>query len=266
MARAKKSLGQNFLIDPRIQARIVDAIEPEPGDTVVEIGPGRGALTRHLVDRVQSLLAIELDDLLARNLHDEYRDNTGVRILHMNALEFEPDHLDLDVTNLKVIGNIPYNITSPLIFHLLDRQRRPRVLVLMVQKEVATRIAASPGSRDYGALSIGVQAVAHVERLFTVGRGSFRPAPTVDSAVLRITPRRPFPLSIDEEASIRTFTRAAFQRRRKQLRTILRTAPEYALSPDDVTRVEAATGLDLERRPETLSIAEILHLTRILGR
>jgi 16S rRNA (adenine1518-N6/adenine1519-N6)-dimethyltransferase len=135
----------------------------------------------------------------------------------------------------------------------------------MVQKEVAIRIATPPGSRDYGALSIGIQSVANVERLFNVARGAFRPVPNVDSAVLRISPIRPYPMSEDDEIALRTFTRAAFQRRRKQLQTILRTAPEYALSPDATRAIGAETGLDLERRPETLSITELLLLTRALS-
>lgn len=264
MARAKKSLGQNFLVDPRIQARIVEAIEPAPTDTVLEIGPGTGALTRHLAPRLHSLIAVELDDLLARQLRETFRDNSSVTIVHGNALDFQPAQFVNDPDRLKVIGNIPYNITSPLLFHLLEREHRPLSLVLMVQKEVATRIAAPPGSRDYGALSIGIQSVASVERLFNVSRGAFRPVPNVDSAVLRFTPIRPFPLSADEEADLRTLTRAAFQRRRKQLQTILRSAPEYELSPAQVAALAEETGIDLERRPEALDVSELLHLARAL--
>jgi 16S rRNA (adenine1518-N6/adenine1519-N6)-dimethyltransferase len=265
MARAKKSLGQNFLVEPRIQIRIVEAIHPTPTDTVVEIGPGKGALTKYLAGRVHALIAVELDDLLAQQLQNEFKEYTGVTIVHMDALDFEPEQYVHDVEKLKIVGNIPYNITSPLLFHLLERRHRPHSLVVMVQKEVAIRIAAPPGSRDYGALSIGIQSVASVERLFNVARGAFRPVPNVDSAVLRISPIRPYPMSANDEIALRTFTRAAFQRRRKQLQTILRTAPEYALSPDAARAIGAEIGLDLERRPETLSIAELLLLTRALS-
>jgi 16S rRNA (adenine1518-N6/adenine1519-N6)-dimethyltransferase len=265
MARAKKSLGQNFLVDPNIQKKIVEAIDPTSADSVLEIGPGKGALTRHVAGRVRELVAVELDDLLATRLATEFLDAHHVRIIHQNILDVEPAHLVHDVAALKVIGNIPYNITTPLLFHLLHRDRRPERIVIMVQKEVANRIAAPPGAADYGALSIGVQSVASVERLFHVRRGAFRPTPNVDSTVLRITPIRPFPLSANDELALRTLTRAAFQRRRKQFKTTLRTAPEFALSPDALASIARTTGLDLERRPETLSIPELLTLARALN-
>jgi 16S rRNA (adenine1518-N6/adenine1519-N6)-dimethyltransferase len=169
---AKKSLGQNFLIDPNQQRRIVAALEPEPGDTILEIGPGRGALTRHLVDTADRLVLVELDDDLAADLAREFRDSGTVTVLHADVLALDLGDIMADPARLRVVGNIPYNITTPIIFRLLQQGSRPRRIVLMIQREVADRILAPAGSGEYGALSVGVRAVARVERLFQVGRQS----------------------------------------------------------------------------------------------
>lgn len=264
MVRAKRSLGQNFLMDPMIQRRIVAALDAGPADEVLEIGPGTGALTRHLAGGVRHLIAVELDDRLVDMLRAEYATVPGVEVLHADALELDLADLTRDLDALKVIGNIPYNITTPLIFWLLDRPVRPRCIVLMIQKEVADRICAPPGTKTYGALSVGVQTVAAVERLFTVGRGAFRPAPDVDSAVIRITPFRPPPLRRAEELDLRALTRAAFAWRRKQLQKILRSAPDYGLAPAVATRVEEETGIGLQQRPEALRPDEFIRLSRRL--
>ena len=266
MARAKRSLGQNFLVDTGVQDRIVQALDLHTDDDVFEIGPGRGALTLRIAGHVRHLFAVELDDTLAATLQNTFSGDESVSIIHANALDIDAATLVHDVSTLKVVGNIPYNITSPLIFHLLARERRPSFIVIMVQKEVAQRIAAAPGSGEYGALSVGVQSVATVERLFHVGRGAFRPVPNVDSTVLRITPVRPFPLDAREEADLRSLTHAAFQWRRKQLQKTLRASPAYSLDAASVHEIQAETGIDLERRPETLSPHDLLRLSRALRR
>lgn len=262
MVRAKRSLGQNFLVDPQIQRRIVDALEAGPEDEVLEIGPGTGALTNHLAGSVKRLVAVELDDRLAESLARRFQDEPSVEIRHANALDLELEDVTPDPARLKVIGNIPYNITSPLIFWLLERTVRPERIVLMIQKEVADRILASPGTKTYGALSVGVRTVARVERLFNVGRGAFRPAPDVDSTVIRITPLRPPPLEPEEEADLRVLTRTAFSWRRKQLQKILRSAPEYELDQETTAKVERETGIDLSLRPESLDPDEFIRLSR----
>jgi 16S rRNA (adenine1518-N6/adenine1519-N6)-dimethyltransferase len=261
--RAKKSLGQNFLVDPNLQRKIVDAIDPGPEDEVLEIGPGPGALTRHLAPRVRRLVLVELDDELARRLREEFAGTPHVRVVHADVLDLDLEDVSDDPARLKVIGNIPYNITTPILFSLLERQPRPRQIVLMVQREVADRILAPPGSRTYGALAVGVQSIAAAERVLNVGPKAFRPAPDVDSSVIRIVPFSPSPLTPAEETRLRNLTRAAFGQRRKQFQRILRDA--YGLSPDDISRLQDTTGFDLARRPETFSPGEFIELARVLG-
>lgn len=262
--RPKRSLGQNFLIDPNLQRKIVDALDPAPDDAVVEIGPGRGALTEHLADRVRRLVAIELDDRLASNLQRRYRDSPSVQIVQGDALELEQSDVELDASPVKVIGNIPYNITTPLLFRFLQGPWNPVLLVLMVQREVADRILAPAGRKAYGALSIGVRMEAEVERLFHVGRKAFRPEPDVDSTVLRIRPRREARLSGRERDDLRTLTRAAFGQRRKQFQKILRTTPPYHLEHGDIRRLEERTGVRLTRRPETFTPEQFVELANAI--
>jgi 16S rRNA (adenine1518-N6/adenine1519-N6)-dimethyltransferase len=165
---------------------------------------------------------------------------------------------------LVVIGNIPYNITTPIIFHLLNRAWRPADIVLMVQREVADRIIADAGSAAYGALSVGVQSVAHTRRLFNVSRQSFRPVPNVDSSVIRITPHHPPQLSAGMEADLRKLTATAFSWRRKQMQKTLRSSPAYGLDEEDIAELERDTGITLDARPETLSPDQFIALATLL--
>jgi 16S rRNA (adenine1518-N6/adenine1519-N6)-dimethyltransferase len=257
--RAKRSLGQNFLVDRNIQRKIVAALGAAPTDEVLEVGPGRGALTNHLVGAVRRLVLVEIDDDLARSLAEEHRGRADVVVVHRDVLDLDLASVSESPGELRVVGNIPYNITTPILFHLLERPR-PRDIVLMVQDDVAARIAAPVGTKEYGALSVGVRTVASVERLFDVGRGAFRPVPGVDSAVIRIRPFVPPPLREDEEVRLRTLVRAAFQWRRKQLRKILRDHPDVARPAEVVEEVARAAGIALEDRPERLSPEQFVRL------
>lgn len=261
--KAKKSLGQNFLIDPNLQRKIVDAVGAGPEDTVLEVGPGRGALTAHLVGTVGRLLLVELDDELASALRERWGDRDDVVVLHRDILEVDVGALTEEPGQLLVVGNIPYNITTPILFHLLERPR-PRAIVLMVQEEVADRILADAGTSAYGALAVGVRSVADVELVTRVPRHVFRPVPRVDSAVVRIVPRVPYPLEASEEDRLRVLTRAAFQWRRKQFQKILRDHPDLDLGREGVEALEARTGVDFRRRPETFSPDELVRLSRTL--
>lgn len=253
MSRPKKALSQNFLSDPRILARIADAVDLEPGDTVLEIGPGRGGLTRELLKRAKRVIAIEMDAELVEGLTAQFstapsdyatiRPSAHFDLHHGDALEL--DWHALAGRDYAICGNIPYHITSPLIDKALQPPRAKRVVFLM-QKEVADRIVAPPGGEEYGALTIGVQAVARVEKLFVVAKGSFNPVPKVDSAVVRFTPLKQ-PLIRDHEVpDFRRFTVGMFSYRRKQLARGIRELTGF--SADQATRVitHALASMPLE--------------------
>ena len=262
LPRAKRSLGQNFLIDANVQRKIVDSLDPQPDDEVMEIGPGVGALTKHLAGRVRRLVLVELDRDLAARLKDEYAGEPSVEVLNEDVLEVPLERVTSDPSSLKVIGNIPYNITTPILFSLLERRPRPRHVVLMVQREVADRILEKEGSKTYGALAVGVRSVADASRVMNVSREAFRPVPDVMSSVVKIVPRVPPPLSEEEEEALRSLTRAAFQQRRKQFQRILRDA--YRLSPEQVEALGTSVGMDLQQRPETFSPQRFIDLARAL--
>jgi 16S rRNA (adenine1518-N6/adenine1519-N6)-dimethyltransferase len=228
----------------------------------MEIGPGQGALTRHLVGRVGRLVLVELDDTLAARLAQEYAETPSVEIIHRDVLEVPLEEVSARPERLKVIGNIPYNITTPILFGLLERRPRPREIVLMVQKEVAERILAPHGSKAYGALAVGVRAVADVERVMNVGRTAFRPMPDVESAVIRVVPHDPPRIPPEDEASLRTLTRFAFGQRRKQFQRILRDA--YRLSVEQVEAVGREVGMDLQARTESFPPERFIDLARAL--
>ena len=258
--RAKRALGQNFLVDPNLQRKIVAAVEAGPAERVVEIGPGQGALTAHLVDAAGQLVAVEKDDHLAAALTARHADRPHVRIINADILEWDPSPV-LAEGAVKVVGNIPYNITSPILFRLLEWRPLPQRIVLMVQKEVADRLVAEPGEKAYGAMTVGVRAAAEVERLFDVGRKAFRPSPNVDSTVIRIDPRESPP----EAEMLHDLTRAAFGMRRKQLQKILRTAPGYGLEQDQAERVLESVGLRPQDRPEVVDPPTFVALAGVLS-
>ncbi|MGH7672873.1 MAG: 16S rRNA (adenine(1518)-N(6)/adenine(1519)-N(6))-dimethyltransferase RsmA [Gemmatimonadales bacterium] len=258
--RANKRLGQHFLADPAILGRIADALAPAPGDVVIEIGAGRGSLTDVLLARGVRVIAIEKDRRLVAELRDAgsgMRDAKRLEIVEGDALRIDwhalVTHPASRISHLvKVAGNIPYNITSPLLEQALTPPLPERIVVL-VQDEVASRIAAAPGSKTYGALSVGVQAVCRVEKLFTVAPGAFRPPPKVRSALLRLTPLDQPLVPAEEIAPFRAFVAACFSRRRKQLRNAVPGATRETL---------VALGFDPTARPETLAPAEFVRLLR----
>ena len=259
---AKRSLGQNFLVDPNLQKKIVDAINPAPDDEVLEIGPGRGALTQHLAGHVGRLVLVELDNDLAKGLTDEYAEDPTVTVVHQDILSVALVDVLESASRAKIIGNIPYNITTPIMFHLLERRPRPARIVLMVQREVADRIVAVPGGRTYGALAVGVQAIASVQRVLQIPRHAFRPMPDVDSTVIRIVPHKPPQVAQDQEGALRNLTRIAFSHRRKQFQKILRESLD--LTTEQVEHIEKKTGFDLRGRPEIFSPEDFISLARTL--
>ena len=259
--RPKRFLGQNFLVDRRAQERIVRALGAGAEDDVVELGPGRGALTQHLIGRVRRLRLVELDRRLAaewrRVLAD--RDGSTVTVVEGDMLEKDLHHAFPEPEAAFVIGNLPYNITSPVIFRLLERPR-PRAAVLTVQAEVAERLTAHPGAGPYGALSVGVQAVADCRLLFRLPPGAFHPRPKVRSAVVRVSPIKPPPLSEYRERSLRKVVRASFSWRRKQLGRTLARHPDLALGRSSAAELLGRLGIAPDARPETLSPPQFIAL------
>lgn len=263
--RAKKSLGQHFLVDPVHRERIVSSLDPRPEDVLLEIGPGRGALTQLLVGRVSRLILVELDDEMVAGLRERWGGRDDVEIVHADILAFDPGDHVADPERLRVVGNIPYNITSPIVFRLLERPR-PADALLTVQREVADRLVARAGTSAYGALAVGVRSVARVERVLNIPRGAFRPVPEVDSSVVRIVPIDPPPLSEEEEKRLRDLVRAAFQWRRKQVQKILRKHPDLGTRDrGEVEQLGEVTGWDLTRRPETFTPEDFVRLSRLLA-
>ncbi len=257
-----RRLGQHFLSDPAILDRIVDAINPQPDDVVLEIGPGRGTLTARLAPRVGQVVAIEKDEALASAAVTF----PNVRVVQGDALEVDWWDLIRNASTehraprtAKVIGNIPYYITSPLIEKALTPPL-PSVVVMLIQREVAERLAASPGSKTYGALTVGVQAVAQVERLFTVRAGAFSPPPKVDSAVVRLTPLAEPMISPAEHRAFREFNAALFSQRRKQIGRSLRSV--WGTEKERVASRLGDLGIDPTSRAEVLAPDKLVTLFR----
>ena len=256
----RKSLGQHFLSDPRLLGRIADALGLEGSETVVEIGPGRGALTELLLARARRVVAIEYDRALAAVLRERYAGDSRLTIVERDVLEVQL--ADVAGGPFVLVGNVPYYITTPIVFLGLTRPR-PLRAVYLVQREVAERIVAPPGTRAYGALSVNVQAVAHAELLFRVPAGAFRPPPKVESAVVRIVPSQQPVIAAEEEERFRTFVQGAFGFRRKQMRRVLRSL--WNLPVDQADAILIAAAVDPSARPETLSPNDFAKLLRAHG-
>jgi len=253
----RKSLGQHFLNDRRILERIVDALDLTGEETVVEIGPGRGSMTDVLVPRAKRLVLIEVDRALAARLREQYASQPHVIVVEADVLKTNLG--EVAAGPFRLVGNVPYYITTPILFHALKRPR-PERAVYLVQREVADRIVATPGSDDYGALSVNVQALAVPRMLFRVAPGAFNPPPKVESAVIRIEPRADPAVSENEEDTYQRFVIDAFGMRRKQLRRVLRSL--WQLSPEAADEIISRCNLDPTARPETLTPTDFARLIR----
>lgn len=252
MVFARKRFGQNFLHDPQVIEHIVEAINPQPGESLVEIGPGRGALTGPLLEVCEQLDAIEIDRDLAADLRTRFA-TRGLVLHEADALRF--DFRALAATRgrkLRVIGNLPYNVSTPLLFHLLEARAAIVDLHIMLQKEVIDRICATPGTAAYGRLTVMLAPWVVAEPLFDVGPGAFRPAPKIWSAVARLTVREQPAFAVD--ARYARVVAAAFSQRRKTLRNALRSLLEAGAI--------SACGIDPGVRPETLGPAQFAALAR----
>jgi 16S rRNA (adenine1518-N6/adenine1519-N6)-dimethyltransferase len=253
----RKSLGQHFLNDRRILGRIADALQLHGTETVLEIGPGRGALTDILAERAGRLIAIEYDRALAALLRERYARRGNVLIAEADVLQLSLG--ELAAGPYVLVGNVPYYITTPILFHALTRPRADRS-VYLVQREVAQRLVARPGSKEYGALTVNVAALARAELLFGVPAGAFAPPPKVESAVVRIAPLAEPLVTSDEENPFRVLVQSAFGMRRKQMRRVVRTL--YSLDAEQADELLTRAGIEPEVRPETLSVEQFVGLMK----
>ena len=257
--RPKKFLGQNFLVDDNIARKIVQALDISHEDNVIEIGPGRGALTKHIAGKPRSFTAVEYDKSVCGELSKQYEGKA--EIVHDNFLDY-----DLSAVNspsgskLKIIGNIPYNITSKILFKLFDSRALLGFAVLMMQKEVAQRIAASPRSKNYGILSVQSQAYCTPRILFNVPPTAFFPKPTVTSTIISLDfSGSPLISTSADPALFKLVVRESFGKRRKVLSNSLANIfRHYGISPHELR-------FDLTRRPETLTPEEFIHLSDMIG-
>ncbi len=263
--RFKKSLGQNFLIDPNVLANIVDAAGVTEETGVIEVGPGIGALTEQSARKAKNVLAFEIDQRLLPILKETMAPYPHVSVVNEDVLKadlhqrigeaFTPGQ------DLAVIANLPYYVTTPILMKLLEEKLPVRVMVVMMQLEVAERIAASPGSKAYGSLSIAAQYYAHTETVFTVPRTVFMPPPNVDSAILRLTRREEPPVDVVDEALFFEIVRASFVQRRKTLLNNLSKHFQEKLSKQETADALQRIGIDGARRAETLTMKEFAALT-----
>jgi 16S rRNA (adenine1518-N6/adenine1519-N6)-dimethyltransferase len=258
--RAKRSLGQNFLVGSHYPRRIVDSVAPRTGETIVEIGPGQGALTGLLVESGARVIAIELDPDLIPRLSQMYSGRDNFRLIEADALKVDYCELIAPDATARVVANLPYYISTPILQHLIGYRRCIGEMTLMLQREVVERITADPGGKEYGFLSVLAQFYCQVEKLFDVPPGAFRPAPKVYSSALRLRARQAAP--VHDEALMIELTKALFAQRRKTILNNLRSAwnrlgiPGQAAIPD----LLSSCALDPKRRAEDLSVEEIARL------
>jgi 16S rRNA (adenine1518-N6/adenine1519-N6)-dimethyltransferase len=255
----RKRLGQHFLIDPNLIRKIISFADLTPETFVCEIGPGGGALTRNLCRASAQVLALEVDSRMVEFLRTEFQDCPNLEVREGDALQFPFDQLP---SSTVVVANLPYNISTPILFRLLESRAKITRMVFTIQLEVAHRLAAKPGTREYGVLSVMAQHFAVVRYGFPVSRKCFRPIPDVDSGVIRLDIRAQQPYSAEKTDAFAWVVRAAFGQRRKTLLNALRGA---GFPANQLGKAQELTGIALTRRAETLSVEEFQHLSEALN-
>jgi len=252
--QARKRFGQNFLHDDNVIRNIVKSIRPKVGENIVEIGPGMGAITEQLLDATEGFLnVVELDRDLIPGLKVKFFNQPGFKVHEADALQFDFEQLKTDERPLRIVGNLPYNISTPLIFHLLSYAGTVKDMHFMLQKEVVQRMAAGPGENNYGRLSIMAQYFCDVQHLFDVGPESFHPAPKVDSAIVRLVPYETLPHPVKDHRTLENVVRTSFSMRRKTLRNNLKKV----ISSEQLEIL----GIDPSLRPERLGLAEFVAIS-----
>lgn len=263
--RPKKRLGQHFLAATPTIRKIVDAIAPSGDECVLEIGPGPGIMTGLLAERAGFVIAVDKDASIIEVAREELSDPPNVRFIEGDVLELDLEEAISDLPKrfakkgIKVAGNLPYNISSPILFWILENRDLVSRAIVMVQKEVALRIAAAPGGKDYGTLSVRIQAHANARRLFDVSPSNFIPPPEVNSSVVEIDFAGGAPDKPEDDAAFEAVVRAAFGKRRKTLRNAL-LGSSLGLKPDMLDSALSRAEIDGRRRPETLSVDEFIRL------
>jgi 16S rRNA (adenine1518-N6/adenine1519-N6)-dimethyltransferase len=250
--RPRKRFGQHFLHDPHVIGKIIGAVAPKPGETLVEIGPGLGAITLPLLEQAGSLTAVELDRDVIPLLEAAAAPKGNLRIVQGDALEVALAPLAPAGGKLRLVGNLPYNVSTPLLFHFLEQADCVQDMHFMLQKEVVQRMAAKPGGKEYGRLTVMLASRCKVEPLFNIGPGAFRPPPKVDSAFVRLIPYTTPPFTIADRTRYAMVVTQAFSHRRKTLKNAVAGLVDEA----DII----AAGLDPKARPETLSAADFARL------
>lgn len=251
----KKYLGQNFLFDPSILKKIVEVSGINENDIVVEIGPGYGNLTKLLSQKVKKVIAIEIDSGLYKKLKEDLKDFKNIELVHGDALKYPYENIG----TFKVVANIPYYITTPLIFRLFEARENLRSMTLTVQKEVAKRIVAIPGSKDYGVLSIAVKYYGTPELKFIIPKGAFRPVPKVDSAVIHVEIKEDLKTFVKDERLFFKIVRTAFSQRRKMLLNSLKVLSK------NINEILIRADIDPKRRAETLTIDDFVRIANLLA-
>lgn len=258
--KPKKSLGQNFLIDKNIQRKIIDACELRPCDIVLEIGGGRGELTRLIADNADKVYCLEIDRYLCKTLKDGLKGYTNIKIINQDILKFNlKKNFKNSKNKIKVIGNLPYYITTPIIEHLLKYREKIITVFITVQKEFARRLTALAGSKDYGSFSCFAQYYTKAKILFLIKKGCFRPQPNVDSTFLRLEIRKVPPVKINDERLFFKIIRGAFNKRRKTLRNSLKGI----VSTERLEVFFNKYNIDTNTRPECLALEDFAKLANL---
>lgn len=251
--QARKRFGQNFLHDQQVIDRIIRDIAPKEHEHLLEIGPGQGALTKQLAKSGARLDCVELDRDLAAHLSHKYRDYSNVHIHQEDILKFDIDGIIADDKPIRIIGNLPYNISTPVLFHLLNYHKKILDMNFMLQLEVVERMAAQVGEKNYGRLSLMLQYFCAAEKLFNVPPQAFSPQPKVNSAIVRLTPFRNLPLPARDVETLKIVVRTAFNQRRKTLKNSLKTLVSDEVLDD--------LAIDSKLRPENLSLSDYVKIS-----
>lgn len=265
--KLQKKFGQNFLIDNNILEKIIDAAEITKEDCVLEIGPGIGTMTRYLAERAKNVIAVEIDNNLIPILQDTLKDHQNIKIIHSDILKVDINRIVEEENGgkpVKVVANLPYYITTPIIMALFENHVAMQSITIMVQKEVADRMQAGPGSKDYGALSLAVQYYARPEVITRVPASCFLPKPNVDSTVIRLTKYETPPVEIKDEAFLFAIIRAAFNQRRKTLVNALSNAAIPGVNKENITEALQKMGLPPTVRGEALNLEQFSGLSNLL--